>query len=185
MNNIKNLNLNEILSNKTLKSSMEKYAFIMKEFKENNVETNKIFQKKFNGFYRVRRNENWQKVYYEIMEKGKTSNPSFEEIVRELYNKTGRVEASFSSKLIHTLNNDMPIWDKFILQNLNKQAPAYYKENKLEISIKLYDEIIAWYDNALQTEEIQETLSLFDNNFPEYTWFSHTKKLDFLLWLKR
>ena len=119
------------------------------------------------------------------MEMSKKSNPTFEYLIRLLYNETGKVEASFTSKLLHTLNNDMPIWDKFVLLNLNKKIPTCRGEEKLKHSIKIYDEILVWYKEALKSKEIQKKLSEFDKILPEYAWLSPTKKLDFLLWQMR
>ncbi len=167
------------------KRGIEKYAEIMRDFPNVNVESDKNFQKKFNGFYRVRRNEAWQKVYYAILERGKKQSLSFEEVLREIYNETGRVESSFASKLIHTLNNDMPIWDRFVLQNLGKTMPICKGEKKLKKAIRIYNEIIVWYKESVGKEEIKEKIDDFDQVFPEYAWFSKTKKLDFILWQMR
>ena len=90
--------IKDLFSSESKKRGVEKYADIMKAFLSVNVATDKAFQRKFNGFYRVRRNEEWQGYYYSIMEQGKISEFSFEQVLRELYVKTGKVEASFVSK---------------------------------------------------------------------------------------
>ena len=56
---------------KSKQRSFEKYANIMKTFPLVNVAVNKDFQKLFNGFYRVRRGADWQKVYYELLQSKK------------------------------------------------------------------------------------------------------------------
>lgn len=182
MDRIIGLNIKKMFLDTNKKRAFQKYEQIVKNFKNTNVATDKIFQKKFNGFYRVRRNVEWQKVYYAIMERGKTQTLSFERVLYELYNATGRVEASFASKLIHTLNNDMPIWDKFVLQNLGLKMPVCKGEKKIQKSIFLYQKIVNWYEQVLTTIEINQKITEFDGIFPEYKWFSETKKIDFLLW---
>ena len=167
------------------KRLIDKYAKIMQTFSPSNVATSRDFQKSFNGFYRVRRNSDWQRVYYDIMESGKDLELNFENVLRTLYEKTGNVEASFSSKLLHTLNNDMPIWDTYVLQNLNLKPSYCHGEKKIQNTIFLYQQIVQWYEKALQNIEITQKLLEFDDVFPEYTWFSKTKKLDFLLWQVR
>ena len=185
MEKLMQVDIKNLFSSESKKRGVEKYADIMKAFLSVNVATDKAFQRKFNGFYRVRRNEEWQGYYYSIMEQGKISELSFEQILRELYIKTGKVEASFVSKLLHTLNNELPIWDKFVLQNLGLKMPACQGEKKIECAICIYQEIIAWYKKALSISEINQKLLEFDELFPEYKWFSKTKKLDFLLWQMR
>lgn len=182
MEKIFNLDIKKVLLETNIKRGVDKYADIMQTFFLSNVSTNRDFQRKFNGFYRVRRNTDWQNIYYDIMERGKTGELNFENILRELYIKTGRVEASFASKLLHTLNNNMPIWDRYVLQNLGLKMPICNGEKKFEIAVYLYYKIVDWYDKALSTIEIQQKTVEFDETFPEYKWFSKTKKLDFLLW---
>ena len=164
---------------------IEKYADIMQTFYTVNVATEKDFQKKFNAFYRVRRGQDWQHVFYNLMEENKNKQPSFEKILREIYCKTGRIEASFTSKLLHTLNTDMPIWDKFVLQNLGVKTTACSGEEKILMTISIYEKIVAWYKKALSTNQIYQKTIDFDNVFTEYKWFSPTKKIDFLLWQMR
>ena len=76
----------------------------------------------------------------------------------------------------------MPIWDRYVLQNLGLKMPICNGEKKFEIAVYLYYKIVDWYDKALSTIEIQQKTVEFDETFPEYKWFSKTKKLDFLLW---
>ena len=185
MNSIVSVNIATIFADSKKKRGVEKYAEIIKSFSLVNVTTDKDFQRKFNGFYRVRRNSEWQNVFYDIMENGKTEDLTFEGVLQQIYNKTGRVEASFSSKLIHTLNHNMPIWDQFVLQNLNLKMPICSGEKKLQNAICIYSEIIQWYEQALSTFEINQKILEFDEVFPQYSWFSQTKKLDFLLWQMR
>ena len=163
----------------------EKYEKIMKSFSVIDVRSDRDFQKNFNGFYRVRRNVEWQKNYYSIMEQGKTKKQSFEEVLSEMYARTGRVEASFASKLLHTIDHNMPIWDQFVLQNLNKKLPICRGEEKIEKCIKIYGEIVTWYKEALADIGVRQKLFEFDEILPQYKWFSSTKKLDFLLWQMR
>ena len=185
MDNIVSVNIEAIFADSKKKRGIEKYAEIIKSFSLVNVTTDKDFQRNFNGFYRVRRNSEWQKIFYNIMENGKTEALTFEGVLQEIYNKTGRVEASFSSKLIHTLNHNMPIWDQFVLQNLNLKMPICSGEKKLQKAICIYNKIIQWYEQALSTFEINQKILEFDEIFPQYSWFSQTKKLDFLLWQMR
>ena len=37
-----------------------------------------------------------------------------------LYVETGNIEASFSSKMIATIDSDKPIWDQYVLQNMSR-----------------------------------------------------------------
>ena len=45
------------------------YEKIMTSYKNTNLSNDMTFQRTFNGFYRIRRNEDWRKFYYESFEK--------------------------------------------------------------------------------------------------------------------
>lgn len=61
-----------------------------------------IFNEHSTGFYIVRRNESWRKSYYEYFESVKNGKQTFENIITYLYESTGNIELSFSSKMLAT-----------------------------------------------------------------------------------
>ena len=163
----------------------DKYAEIVNNLLKVDVSTDKEYQKSFNGFFRVRRNENWQKEYYALFERVKHSNISFAEVITELYKKTGRVEASFSSKMLATINPELPIWDQFVLKNLGLKLEGFTSEEKLQNAIVLYEEIRKKYALYLKTENARACISYFDKTFPDYCWMTDIKKVDFFFWNMR
>ena len=143
------------------------------------------FQRAFNGYYRIRRNEKWRQHYYDLFAKAKTERFSFEQIITELYRLTGNVEASFSSKMLATIDASKPIWDQYVLQNLGLELMGKTQEEKLQNAVTLYDQVVNWYADYLTTGEARENIYEFDRLLPEYAWVSDTKKIDCLLWSKR
>ena len=75
-----------------------------------------------------------------------------------MYKETGNIEASFSSKMIATVGADMPIWDRYVMQNLCLELKGKTKEDQLDCIIE------------------------FDKTLPGYAWMSEVKKIDFYLW---
>lgn len=143
------------------------------------------FQRAFNGYYRIRRNEEWRQHYYDLFAKAKADRFSFEQIITELFRLTGNVEASFSSKMLATIDPSKPIWDQYVLQNLGLELIGKSQEEKLQNAVALYDRIVKWYKEYLTTSEARENIIDFDRLLPEYAWVSDTKKIDCLLWSKR
>lgn len=165
-----------------VKVGLTKYNWIMRRVHEVDVSADANFQKSYNGFYRMRqRPADFYKTYYAFLEQNK-DNPSltFEEILTYLYEETGSIHASFSSKLLATVNPDMPIWDKFVLQNLGLRTPYYYAKDRMQKTIQLYQRICEWY----QSEQAREKLQLFNALFPNEE-ISDVKKIDFILWATR
>ena len=82
---------------------LDRYAAIMRRFPNVDVSKDRDCQRLFNGFYRVRRNETWRDAFYALFQRVRDARPTFEDILTALYDKTGRVEASFASKMLATL----------------------------------------------------------------------------------
>ena len=160
----------------------DKYKQIMETVRKTNVSTDLDFQRIFNAFYRVRRNAEWRKTYYDLFETSKNSTPSFESIIRTMYEATGNIEASFSSKMLATINPEMPIWDRYVVQNLCLEMRGKTKVDQLKCAVDLYDKMISWYENFLQTENGRDCIVEFDRILPGYVWMSDVKKIDFYLW---
>lgn len=165
-----------------IKPGLQKYLNISNMINKVNVSENEEFQKAFNGFYRVRqRPKGFYEKFYTFMEENKENSPSFEKTLLYIYEELGRVEASFSSKLVATINPSLPIWDTVVLTNLGLKAPPYYKKNRIVETISLYNEIIEWHSNFLEKEEARNLIGLFDREYPN-TGISNIKKIDFILW---
>ena len=55
---------------------------------------------------------------------------NFPEALRALRERTGRLEASFASKLVATLDPNKPVIDKFVLSNFNLRLPYHGAANR-------------------------------------------------------
>lgn len=164
---------------------LDNYSWIMNTAFNANVSDNEEFQRVYNHYYRIRRNDTWQKVYYDYFELNKNNKPSFEDIITYLYERTGNVEASFASKMLATIDSTKPIWDQYVLKNLNLELKGKTQKEKLENAIRLYTEIEKWYKEFLQTQKAVECIKEFDKMFPDYVGVSDIKKIDTILWSMR
>lgn len=167
-----------------LASSMglDKYQYIITHLMKTNVATDEDFQRTFNGFYIVRRNGAWRKAYYELFEQVKIGNPSFSSILIYLYECTGNIEPSFSSKMLATIFPNKPIWDRYVVQNLDMRLEGSSPKEKLESAVVLYSNMEKWYEEFLQTPKAQECIETFDSLLPDYEHISNIKKIDSILW---
>ena len=175
--------VNAVLSRRLASSlGLDSYSEIIKQAPKINIESNVVFQRTFNAFYRVRRNDEWRKSYYFLFEELKNDTPSFEYIIRRMYAETGNIEASFSSKMLATLCPDKPIWDRYVLENLGLKLEGKSKSEQLHNAIILYNKIENWYQEFLMTDKAKECIEAFDKALPDYSWITPTKKIDCFLW---
>ena len=169
-----------ILTLKNRKKDLATYVEIMKMSEH---PENPEFQRKYDAFYRLRRNEAWRKEYFQLMDTyKKRGNTSFGEILLRLYQKTNQIEASFSSKMLATINDNMPIWDSKVLGVMKMKVAGTKTEIRFSNSVLLYDQICSWYREFLKTDNAKEMIRRFDAEFPEFQSMSATQKIDFILW---
>ena len=154
----------------------------MEQVNKTDVSMDADFQRTFNGFYIVRRNEAWRNIYYKHFEHVKSGTPTFASIITHLYKCTGNIEPSFSSKMLATIFPDKPIWDRYVVQNLNLELVGTTKEERLANAIELYSDIEKWYEDFLQTPKAKECIEAFDRVMPDYVHISNIKKIDSILW---
>lgn len=164
-----NFNVSKVFQERLASSmGLDKYQYIMEQVNNTNVAINSDFQRTFNGFYIVRRNESWRKAYYEHFECVKNGTPTFESIITYLYERTGNIEPSFSSKMLATIFPEKPIWDRYIVQNLDIKLTGTTKEEKVKNAIILYADMEKWYADFLESEKGKECISEFDRVLPDY-----------------
>lgn len=168
-----------------IKIALEKYNYIMHNLRKTDVSIDKEFQKKYNGFYRMRqRSSEYYQTYFSYLELMKNSVITFEDTLKYFERQLGRIEASFTSKLVSTIDPCKPVWDEFVLKNLGLSKPKNYSNNRIEQTIELYYKIEHIYKEFLLTNEGKNLLIEFDRFFPD-TDLTDTKKLDLLLWQSR
>lgn len=148
------------------------------------------FQMAFDGYYRVRRNDTWRAKYYEYFESVKCDEDiSFDAIIDHIYNnmktvqgKLNPVEASFSSKMLATIDTNKPILVSQVLKNMGLSIVGETPEKRLQSSKKAYKDICERFENYIGTDDCDEAVKLFDSYFPGCKVFSVCKKIDWFLW---
>jgi hypothetical protein len=182
------LPLPEVVISSMLKKyfGVDKYSFIIKELSKKDISKDSNYQRVFNAFYVVRRNIKWRKIYYEYFESKKNNKQlTFEMVIRYLYEKTGQVEPSFSSKLLSTINTNMPIWDVYVLKNLGLKMKLGKPKDKIEQATRLYQEIHETYMRLVNSAWGKSVIAKFNEVLPDARWISDIKKIDFFIWQMR
>ena len=170
------INATEILHSQLARGlGLDKYEKLI-----NGDPSSLCFQKIFNSYYKVRRGDGWREIYYDLFSEAISMKYTFDQIIKELFDKTNNVEPSFSSKMLATIDPSKPVWDQHVLMNLGFKFRS--GSDRLEQAIEIYHEIEKWYEDYLNTEEAKNNIRIFDEMLPDYKWISDTKKIDCLLW---
>lgn len=144
-------------------------------------------RRRFNGFYGVRRNAAWRARFYEVFEaaKGGGEDPVeiFERALAQMAASTGRVEASFVSKLVATLRPSAPVIDSIVRAFLNRhvEAPPFGGAGAAVIYYRWLCEVMT---SLSETSQARAWSPAFEAAFPaEVAGVPHpVKRLDFLIW---
>ncbi|WP_136515949.1 hypothetical protein [Geomonas edaphica] len=165
---------------------ISRYLEIMERFPQTDVSQDRDFQRLFNGFYRVnKKQQSWYDAYYSYMESQKGKQPTFGVALRHLHSELNRCEASFTSKLVATINPDCPVWDQYVLANAGIRRPPYYSRTKVADSIDCYHELQCWYERFVPSEQGQLMITVFQDMVPLHEKITDLKKIDFILWQSR
>ena len=160
------------------------YLELQNALQDIEVVKTRSFQKKFNHFYRVRRNQKWQTAFYETFSEAKKTQADFREICATIYRKTGRWEASFASKLAASLDPRQPVIDSVVLSNLNLKLPSAKSHDRLSAICELHESLLAKL-NALAVDPIGiQIIDRFKQRYPDAN-LEEIKILDLVLWQLR
>ena len=167
-------------------SALARYALTVSMLHKTDVSQDKTYQKTFCGFYRVRRNQDWRIKYFMLLEQNKSKmEPGFEKILDDLLQLTSRLEASFASKLVATINPDLPVYDSIVRANLGLPPRSGTQQVRFKLAIEDYNAIKQHSATQTKSDSFHALRANFDQVFPEYRAFSDTKVLDLLLWQNR
>jgi hypothetical protein len=142
------------------------------------------FRRRYNRFYRVRRGAEWQEVFYALMARAKKEQLQFSDVLSILHKATGRYEASFSSKLIATLDSSKPVIDRIVLNNVGLGLPAYTAAKRATGICSVYNELALLFSDFLRSESGNSLVSEFKRAYPGSN-ITQVKMLDLALWQTR
>ena len=168
----------------------EKYQKIMEKVRSVDVASDNEFQTLFNGYYEVRRNENWRQGYYRYFQAHKNDeNISYENIIQYIFDnlrtnqgKPNPVEASFSSKMLATINPKMPILDSQVLNNMGLSIEGGRAQERLNNAKHVYRKICERYEKYIESQDCKKAIEIFDSYFPNCLDVTPERKIDWFLW---
>lgn len=160
---------------------LQKYHWLQDNVWKRDVSTDAAFQRAFNGFYRVRRDIGWRKVYFGLMEEGKRSAVGFRYALETLRAATGRIEASYSSKLVATLDPGQPVIDRFVLRNFGLHLPYPEEADRLAKTLQVHSDLCEAYRRLMGSPTGISIIARFRERYPS-AQITDLKRVDLVLW---
>jgi hypothetical protein len=164
-----------------LEAGLCRYRWIQKSVHSCDVASNKEFQTCFNAFYRVRRNQHWRNSFYALMQAAKLDGIAFHKALDSLHCDTGRIEASFASKFVATLDPSKPVIDRIVLSHFAMRLPYWKEADRRAKVLEVYRRLCAAYAELLDSPTGLMITDRFDRHF-QSTGLTPLKKIDLVLW---
>jgi hypothetical protein len=162
--------------------SVDIYLFIKERYEKK--ETDSIFRFVYRSFYGLDNaglTDELKEKYFYLLNNQKND---LKEILDELskiktLSKKESIQFSFATKLLHTLDNNLPIYDSAVASLLKLRI--YGSKNKLNVCLEKYESLKE--DYALLLRYDLSILSKFREKFKLMSKsISDVKVLDFILW---
>lgn len=177
---------------------VNKYFFIKNTFENGKIKDNDYLQNEYKYFYGMNRaflGEKFFKKYFGLLEERKVD---LKEILNETYkcknlNGQNKLQFAFATKLLHTINNDKPIYDKHIGEifgNFGIQLNGFGLKlsERIKNRSNYYQKLENEFEKLLDNETVKELIKDCRKEFKceKYDWsdksISDLKVLDFMLW---
>lgn len=177
----------QILVVPRLKSDLKKYQYIMDRVRKVDVSEDTEFQNIYRDFYQMRRfySDEFARKYFRLMEQIKgMSGVTFKMTFERVKHIQCTYETSFSSKMAHTFNPQIPIWDSVVTtRHFGFKAPTGVKDREQK-TIDRFNEYSEKFYKYMKSSEGQMLIEMFDKAFLG-NGISDVKKIDFILWQDR
>jgi hypothetical protein len=174
--------------------TIDVYLYIVDEFRRVNILTNNVFQFVYRSFYGLDRaglTDEFKSEYFRLLESARDSvQVDIRDIVSRLYeypNRRGKkaLQFSFATKLLHTVNDQYPVYDSAVALMFDFNAPYSYKpfEKRLEEYTFFYNHLQNIYVEILASQVLEDLINGFRQRFPrQQAKISDVKTLDFIFW---
>lgn len=180
----------------TIEKGLCDYQYIMDNWQVNDSD----FQNVFYDFYlkarwSVMTKPSNKKLYFQKLQSISPKN-SLLDILIDLKDKMEKssYEFSLASKLLHTRNDMSPIYDSKVRIYLSQEENVnFWWQIPLKVSgaprgtsdIKKiehdWSELKCWYTSFISSQKGKQWIDWFNINFPNYTYISDIKKVDFII----
>ena len=179
----------EILDKPGLQAGINDYCYLLNNLYSTNVAEDAHYQDVFRKFYQMRKfySDEFASGYFQLLEelKADQNNVTFQEIFDRILGIQNTFEMSFSSKMLHMLQPENPIWDSVVTkEHFGLCIPASGHKNRESACVQRYDLYKKRFYEYLHSDEGQMILTLFNQKFLDLE-ISDAKKIDFVLWQDR
>lgn len=174
------------------RESVDVYVFLSEMFGVGSIIENYVFQFVYRSFYGLDNaglTSEFKSKYFDLLEEARgVLEPDLPSIARTLYpipHSRGyrSLQFSFITKLAHTVNHQLPIYDGKIAALFGFEAPSGELEDCLRKYMSFYEKLRRLYTVIVSQNLLPKSCALFADVYsPSSSRVSDVKALDFILW---
>jgi hypothetical protein len=174
------------------RESVDVYVFLSEMFGGGSINENRVFQFVYRSFYGLDNaglTPEFKSKYFALLEEARgLSHPDLRSIARTLYpipHSRGykSLQFSFITKLAHTVNQQLPIYDGKIATLFGFEAPSGELEGSLTKYMSFYEDLRRLYAAIVSQNLLPKSRALFADRYsPSSSKVSDIKALDFIFW---
>jgi len=154
---------------KRAEKGVKQYTQIMSLFPNIDVSKDISFQRVFKNFYNFMfLNDDFLNDFFYFFQKHKNSSPDFIDTLKYFYEKHDKFFYSYVSKMLTTIDPNLPVWDTpvcFMLKIKNPDSELS-SEKKIIKAKEIYEMLAGWYNYFIPSEEGRKWIMLFDDAYP-------------------
>jgi hypothetical protein len=176
------------------KKDIDPYLLLLRMFDEGSVVNNERFKSTYRKYWQLnaaRVSDSYCKHYFQVMENHRYSgNKSIKDVVSVLYNVPSNlkgiktIQFSFATKLLHTIDNTLPMYDSLVADfYFCPQIKPYWKyAKKLSTYLQIYDFLLREQKRILDNHFLSESIGKVRGHFKLPREYTDQKIIDTLLW---
>jgi len=168
---------------KRAEKGVNQYTQIMSLFPNIDVSKDISFQRDFKNFYNFMfLNDDFLNDFFYFFQEHKNSSPDFIDTLKYFYEKHDKFFYSYVSKMLATIDPNLPVWDTPVCFMLKVKNPDSELSSKRKIikAREIYEMLAEWYNYFIPSEEGSKWIKLFDDAYPN-TNITSVKKIYLIL----
>ncbi len=194
MYNFINNHIEIIAQNVTFADHFAEYLWLKTQYQIGDIVMNEEFKNRYSNFWRLnqaRLSQDYKNHYFQLLQDIRNNNHhTITDIVNLLYaepiyhNGTQRIQFSFSTKLLHTTNNNMPIFDSlikdfFFLTSINSNLEYGIKRDSY---INQYNFLIREYNRIMGNNFLLVSMNYIRETYHLNEFVTDIKIIDSIIW---
>jgi len=192
MYSVLNRNIEPLLSSIARDGGLDQYRYLMDALRHTDTTRDIQFQRTFRSYWQMnaaRLGDEFCAAYFAHLEELKAFDlPDVARIAVRLYgvpsNSRGdrKLHFSFSTKMVHMLQPDQPVYDSLVTQFYFLTESGTTFDDKLKSRLGSYKFLVAEYRRVLDEGLLTPSITAFRERFTLADTFTDTKIIDTLIW---